>query len=126
LKNQLSEARGKLVPMECNVRDEGHVNPVFRWIGENYYGIDLLVNNANTMVKGLILQDGNTENLRKIMETNIMGMCSVIREAVKLMKIRPQEKKNIGHIINITSTIGQIMDNWVPVKPVNGLYPASK
>lgn len=112
--------------MECNVRDEGHVVPVFRWISENFYGIDLLVNNANEMVKGLILQDDNTEDLRKVMETNIMGMCLVIREAAKLMKMRPQEKKNIGHIINITSTIGQIMDNRVKTKPVNGLYPASK
>lgn len=113
--------------MECNVRDEGHVNPVFRWIGEKYGGIDLLINNANSMIVGLILQDDNTKDLRQIIETNIMGMCLVVREAAKLMKMRPQEKKNIGHIINITSTIGQIMDNRAPViKPVNGLYPASK
>lgn len=92
--------------MECNVRDEGHVNPVFRFIGENYDGIDLLINNANSMVKGLILEDENTKDLRQIIETNIMGMCLVIREAAKLMKMRPQERKNIGHIINITSTIG--------------------
>lgn len=127
LKGQLSEARGKLVPMECNVRDEGHVNPVFRWIGENYDGIDLLINNANSMIKGLILQDDNTQDLRQIMETNIMGLCIVTREAAKLMKMRPQERKNIGHIINITSTIGQTIDNCVPAaRPVNGLYPASK
>lgn len=113
--------------MECNVRDEGHVNPVFRFIGENYNGIDLLINNANSMTTGLILQDDNTKALRQIIETNIMGMCLVIREAAKLMAMRPPERKNIGHIINITSTIGQIMDTCAPVtKPVNGLYPASK
>jgi NADP+-dependent farnesol dehydrogenase len=127
LKGQLTEARGKLVPMECHVRDEGHVNPVFRWIGENYDGIDLLINIANSMTRGFILQDDNTEDMRKIMETNIMGLCLVTREAVKLMKMRKPERKNIGHIINITSTIGQIIGNCAPTsKPLNGLYPASK
>lgn len=113
--------------MECNVRDEGHINPVFRWIGEKYDGIDLLINNVNCMNVGMILQDGNTKELRANIEGNIMGLCLVSREAAKLMKMRAPERKNIGHIINITSTIGQLIDNFVPaLKPVNGLYPASK
>lgn len=127
LKNSLSESRGKLIAMECNVRDEGHVNPVFRWIGENFDGIDLLINNMNSMQKGFILSDDNTSSLQKDMETNIMGLCLVSREGAKLMKQRPAERKNIGHIINITSTIGQFLDNCVPAaRPVNGLYPACK
>ena len=59
------------------------------------------------------------------METNIMGLCMVTREAVKLMKMRPPEKKNIGHIINITSTVGQ-KTSLVQTKPINALYPASR
>lgn len=114
--------------MECNVRDEGHINPVFRWIGETYHGIDLLINNVNTMTKGLILNEDNTEALREIMESNIIGLCQVIREATKLMSSRPEERKNIGHIINITSTVGQKIDLfWHDgSNSINGLYPASK
>lgn len=117
--------------MECDVRDEGHINPVFRWIGENYDGIDLLINNVNTMTKGLILNEDNTPQLREIMESNIIGLCLVIREAAKLMASRPPERKNIGHIINITSTVGQKIDLFWhdgggQGNCINGLYPASK
>lgn len=110
------------------MRDEGHINPVFRWIGDRYDGIDLLICNANTMRKGLILEDDNTEALRDIMETNIIGLCLVTREAAKLMAQRAPERKNIGHIVNIASTVGQKIDLfWHDgSKPINGLYPASK
>lgn len=128
LKASLKGVKGELVIMECDVRDEGHINPVFRWIGENYDGIDLLINNVNTMTKGLILNEDNTPQLREIMESNIIGLCLVIREAAKLMASRPQERKNIGHIINITSTVGQKIDLfWHDgSNSINGLYPASK
>lgn len=40
------------------------------------------------------------------METNIIGLCLVTREAVKLMKKRDEEKGTIGHIVNINSIFG--------------------
>lgn len=112
--------------MEIDVREEGSVNPTFRWIGDKTNGIDLLITNANSMTKGLILSDDNTKQLRQIMETNIIGLCWVIREATKLMKMRAPERKNLGHIVNITSTVGQKLDACVQTKPINGLYPAGK
>lgn len=115
--------------MECDVRDEGHINPVFRWIGEKYEGIDLVVCNVNTMTKGLILSENNTAELREILESNIIGLCLVAREAAKLMAARPQERKDIGHIIIISSTVGQKIDLFWHDEfqnAQNGLYPASK
>jgi len=126
LKDTLGGAKGKLIPLECDVREEGSVRPLFRWIGEQFDGIDLLINNANCMLRGLILTEDNTKDLRKIMETNIIGLCLVTREAAKLMTMRAPERKNIGHIINITSTVGQKIDACVQTRPINGLYPAGK
>lgn len=40
------------------------------------------------------------------METNIIGLCLVTREAVKLMKKRDEEQDSIGHIVNINSIFG--------------------
>lgn len=119
---------GILIPMECEVRYEEHVNPVFRFIGERYGGIDLLINNVNSMDTGMILEDDNTASLRKTMETNIFGLCFVLREAAKLMKQRPEDKKDIGHIVNITSAIGDaisIVGKTSDAAPVNALYPAT-
>lgn len=78
------------------------------------------------MTRGLILTENNTAELRQIMETNIIGLCLVAREATKLMKMRALERKEIGHIIIITSTVGQKIDACVQTKPINGLYPAGK
>lgn len=88
--------KGKLLPFECDITDEHQIKACFRYIGEKYDGIDLLVrfiyakilllsfattltlfqiNNANVMTKGLILDDNNTDEMNKIMETNILALC---------------------------------------------------
>lgn len=112
--------------MEFDVKEEGSIAPVFRWIGEKYEGIDLLINNVNCMRVGGILDDGNTQDLRHVMVSNIMGMCLVIREGARQMKQRPAERKNIGHIVNILSTVGQKMDSVTQNLTINGLYPAGR
>ena len=78
------------------------------------------------MTRGLILAEDNTAELKYIMDTNIIGLCLVTREGAKLMTMRSPERKNIGHIINITSTVGQKIDACVQTRPINGLYPAGK
>lgn len=126
---QVENMKGQLIAMECEVRYEEHVNPVFRYIGEKYGGIDLLISNVNSMDRGMILEDDNTASLRKTMETNVMGLCYVLREAAKLMMQRPNDRKDIGHIVNITSSVGDaigVVERTADSKPVNALYPATK
>lgn len=118
--------KGELIPFEVDLREEATVNPLFRWIGDKYEGIDLLVCNANVMTKGLILEDENTSALRQIMQTNIIGLCWLLRESAKLFRLRPENRKNFGHVIVITSTVGQKVDGLVQTKPINALYPAIK
>ena len=117
---------GKLFAFECDIKEEGQVEPVFRYIGDYHDGIDLLVNNANVMCKGLILDDDNTPILRDVMETNIIGMCLVTREAAKLMKMRKEERKNLGHVINVMSIVGhKFGPSNTRSKPLNGKIPIS-
>lgn len=112
---------------ECDIKEEGHVQPIFRYIGDHYDGIDLLINNSNIMTKGLILDDDNTTILRDVMETNIIGMCLVTREAARLMKMRKESRKNLGHVVNILSVVGhKFGPSNTRSKPINGLYPASR
>lgn len=119
--------KGRLLPFECDITDESQVKAVFRWIGDKYDGVDMLINNANVITKGLILDDNNTAEMMHIMETNILALCVVTREAVKLMKMRSLERKDLGHIVNINSIFGHKVHASVPgAKPMNGMYPASK
>lgn len=127
MKRTLFGKTSKLLPLQCDITDESQIKSVFKWIGDKYDGIDLLINNANVITKGLILDDNNTHEMNIIMETNILGLCVVTREAVKLMKMRSLERKELGHIININSIFGHKVHASVPgAKPMNGMYPASK
>ncbi len=96
-----------------------------------YGGIDLLINNAGVITKGLLLDQNNTYELYRTMETNILGLLIVTKEAVKYMRKREvdedRNKWSIGHIININSVFGHKIHAAVPkTRPLNGMYPASK
>lgn len=95
-----------MLTFECDITDEDQVKAVFRHIGDKYDGIDLLVNNANVMLKGFLLQEKNTADMYQIMNTNVLALCVVTREAVKLMRQRALERKDVGHIVNINSIFG--------------------
>jgi NAD(P)-dependent dehydrogenase (short-subunit alcohol dehydrogenase family) len=142
-----------MLTFECDVTDEEQVKAVFRHLGDVYDGIDLLVNNASVILKGLLLSSKNTADMHHIMNLNVLALCVVTREAVKLMRQRPNERKDVGHIVNINSIFGhKIMATVVSGKrrrehaafsshahlikhfvvhfqpgttPMNGLYPVS-
>uniref|UniRef100_U5EVY4 Putative dehydrogenase n=1 Tax=Corethrella appendiculata TaxID=1370023 RepID=U5EVY4_9DIPT len=114
---------GQLNAVECDITSEPQVLQAYHWIEKTYGGIDLLVNNAGIITKCLLTDDGNTKDLRKTMETNIIGLCICTREAIKSMKLRDAK----GHIVNINSIFGHKVHQTVPgTKPLNGMYPASK
>lgn len=66
----------------------------------------ILFYSSGVITKGLLLDEKNTVELYRTMETNIIGLCLVTREAVKLMKKRDEEQGTIGHIVNINSIFG--------------------
>lgn len=109
--------KGKLIPFDCDITNEVQVKGVFKWISDNYDGIDLLINNANVNTKGLILDENNTAEMMHIMETNILALCVITREGVKLMKQRSMERKDLGHIVNINSIFGHKVHASVPGMP---------
>ena len=67
------------------------------------------------MLKGLT--ETSTEDMKTILELNVLGLSIITREVVKMM----QAHKISGHIIHINSTFGhQVMSHAFSI------YPASK
>lgn len=64
------------------------------------------------------LLEGDTETWKKILDTNVLGLCIATREAVKNMR----ENNVDGHIIHINSLAGHIVVNV----PNLSVYTASK
>ncbi|XP_023312927.1 farnesol dehydrogenase-like, partial [Anoplophora glabripennis] len=93
------------------------IQEAFKWIKENVGPVNILINNAGINRKTTII-DGNIEDWKKVLDTNILGLAVASREAIKVM----QEHLIDGHIVNINSVSG----HQVSSLPFLNVYPASK
>ncbi len=103
----LMKGPGTFVPVKCDVTKENDVIEMFNKAKEHFNGIDICVNNAgrSTLINSSLL-DGHTKNWETMINTNILGVSLCTREAVKSMK---EKGIDDGQIINIGSTLGQVL-----------------
>ncbi|XP_017876987.2 farnesol dehydrogenase-like, partial [Ceratina calcarata] len=110
--------KGKFYPLECDVRKEEDILKVFQWVQKELGGVDILVNNAG-VISGMPVIDSPTEEILKVIETNLIAPTLCAREAIQSMK----KRKAPGHVININSVAGSYAET-LPV-PL-GMYCPSK
>ncbi len=85
-----------------DVRSKEAVNSAINSLPEEWKNIDILLNNAG-LARGLNhIQDGDTEDWDKMIDTNVKGLLYVSKAIMPLMI---ENKK--GHIINVGSTAGK-------------------
>ncbi|XP_076664773.1 farnesol dehydrogenase-like [Andrena cerasifolii] len=110
--------KGKFYPVQCDIRKEEDILKVFQFVEEELGGADVLINNAGVSTLMPII-DSQTEEYRKILETNLLGPTICAREFSQSIR-----KRNVpGHIININSIVGLYAEAvMIPL----GLYTASK
>lgn len=110
LKSQIPNKayQSNLHSFKCDIRCENDIKTAFKWINEQFNGIDILINNAGTS-ESMILDENNTEQLKSVIDTNILGTAMCTREAFLSMK-----KRNVdGHIIIINSIDGHYVPYFV-------------
>jgi NADP+-dependent farnesol dehydrogenase len=112
--------RENLHALKCDVSKEAEIVATFAQIEKQFGGVDLLVNNAGIGRKMQLTDDDNSEKVREILDTNVLGVVFCTREAVKSMKRRGDN----GSIININSVVGHSVP-FIPGMAMN-IYPASK
>ena len=76
--------------------------------------LDILVNNAGVMLLGPIL-DADTEDWRRMIGTNVLGLMYATHAALPLMKAQGS-----GHVVNVSSVAGRT------ARAGAGVYNASK
>lgn len=102
-------------PLAFDVREEAAVNHAIDTLPDDWKNIDILVNNAG-LASGLNpIQDGDSEDWDKMIDTNVKGLLYVSKAIMPLMTAQKS-----GHIINIGSTAGK------EVYPNGNVYCASK
>lgn len=103
-----------IFPVQMDVRDEHSVRNALEQIRHKFGRLDVLVNNAGLGMAAPLEFTSGTE-ARNLFETNVLGLLTVCRESIPLMR-----EHGSGHIINITSIGGNFG------LPFRGVYCASK
>lgn len=90
------QAQGDVFGVTADISRKEDIELVWDEIDKSLGGIDILINNAALPADGIIEEE--YENIKYILDTNILGYIAFTKEAVTRMK-----KNKNGHIVNIGS-----------------------
>jgi len=101
LAQEIMDSYGNAVTALCfDIRNKAAVTESIESLGDKT--VDVLINNAG-LASGLdLIQDGDTEDWDKMIDTNVKGLLYVSNQIIPKMVDRGE-----GHIINIGSTAGK-------------------
>ncbi|CAO1341445.1 unnamed protein product [Diamesa serratosioi] len=124
LADDLKSASGKVYALECDVSDQESVKQAFKWVEDNLGGVDILVNNAGVYkFISIFNHDENTnDELKKIIDINLMGMVYCARAAFTSMI----KRNDYGYIINMNSITGHSVPFPTADVPSYNIYAGSK
>jgi NAD(P)-dependent dehydrogenase (short-subunit alcohol dehydrogenase family) len=100
--------------VRLDVLDRESIQSAVRHAQAKFGGIDVLVNNAGYAMKG-VFEASTSEQIRRQIETNVLGLMDVTREVIPVMR-----KQGGGVIVNISSIGGRI------AMPLYSIYQSTK
>lgn len=109
---EIEQAGGRATSVPTDVTDARAVEALAQAAVSRYGGLDVMVNNAGTLINASIV-DTDVEELDRLMATNVRGTFLGVQAALRVMG-------RGGSVINIASTFGN-----TPVRGY-GAYCASK
>jgi NADP-dependent 3-hydroxy acid dehydrogenase YdfG len=112
---ELAESGGDVLPVPCDLRDEGSIDALFAAVRSKWGGVDVLVNAAG-LGHEAPLTTGRTEAWREMLEVNVLALCICTREALADMR----ERGDDGHVIHIASMAAHRVPGG------SGVYSATK
>jgi NADP-dependent 3-hydroxy acid dehydrogenase YdfG len=109
------ETLAKVYILNFDVRNKSDTEEAVRSLPDDWQQIDILVNNAGLAVGLSGINNGNTDDWERMIDTNIKGLLYISRIVSDKMI-----KKGEGHIVNISSIAGK------ETYPMGNVYCASK
>jgi NADP-dependent 3-hydroxy acid dehydrogenase YdfG len=100
---QIRSAGGRALPRAMDVRDHHAVAALMDDTAGEFGRVDIVVNNAGVSARGKI-SDGDVEEWREIIETNLLATLIGCKEAVRVML-----PNRSGHIVNMSSGTTRFM-----------------
>lgn len=110
---RIESSGGRATVDTFDVRDVGRLRDLIRRAAAETGRLDVMVNNAGVSYPSPILE-GDEEEWRTMLETNVLALLVGCREAVRAMR----ETKTAGHVVNVSSIAA--------LRPDSGVYGATK
>jgi NADP-dependent 3-hydroxy acid dehydrogenase YdfG len=107
-KKQIESGGGRATVVELDVRDVRQIRSLIDRAMQDTTRLDIMVNNAGVSYPAPIV-DGDAEEWRVMLETNILALLVGCQSAVRAMRKCGAE----GHIVNISSIAAQRADSGV-------------
>lgn len=102
LEKELTSLKVKVLSLNFDVRNKAEVDSAIQSLPSGWRNIDILVNNAGLAAGLSHVDDGDTDDWDRMIDTNVKGLLYVTRAVVPFMVAR-----NSGHIFNISSIAGK-------------------
>jgi len=102
LEKELKSYNIKVLPLNFDVRNRDEVKSVISGLTGEWKNISILVNNAGLAAGLSHIDEGDTDDWDRMIDTNIRGLLYVTRSVVPLMVAMKK-----GHIFNISSIAGR-------------------
>jgi NADP+-dependent farnesol dehydrogenase len=113
LADEWKSKMGKLIPLQCDLTNEGEIVRTMEWIEKNLGVVEMLINNAAIDLPTTLMTEGGMEEWRKTLDVNVLGVVVMIKEMLKMLK---RKGLNSGVIININDICAwQMMKRDRPV-----------
>ncbi len=114
LAQRITESGGTAKAITADVSVEDQAREMVAEANAGLGRLDILVNNAGVMLLGPIA-NADTEDWRRMIETNVMGLMYATHAALPVMRAQGG-----GHVVNISSVAGRT------ARAGSGVYNASK
>ena len=114
VQKEIQSSGGKSVVIPTDIQDEKQVHNLVQKTLEIWGQIDVLVNNAGITYCGSFVEM-TMDQIRNIVETNLMGTILCIKEVLPHLRSKRQ-----GHIVNVSSILGK------RAVPNQAVYAATK
>jgi NADP-dependent 3-hydroxy acid dehydrogenase YdfG len=92
---------GRALAVEADIADEEQARGFVTRAAEELGGLDILINNAGVMLLGP-LEGADTEEWRRMVDVNVLGLLYCTHAALPLMR-----ERGGGHVVNVSSVAGR-------------------
>jgi NADP-dependent 3-hydroxy acid dehydrogenase YdfG len=101
LVKRIESEGGRALTFELDVTDESQARGFVEGANQQLGGLDILVNNAGLMLLGPV-DDADTEDWRRMIDVNVLGLLYCTRAALPLMRANGR-----GDVVNVSSVAGR-------------------